>query len=209
MQNKDKPLTAKQARFAEEYVVDLNATAAAKRAGYSAKSAAFTGPRLALKPHVAAKISVMMDARSKAVAIDAKWVLRELKRLYERCMADIRPALDRKGKQRTDPETGEPLFVFNSASAARSLELIGKHVDVAAFEERVKVGVDDDLAAAIRRGHKRAGIGHAKVIDAEYEEVDPREVDPIEQGNRRAGRPKGTTGTFPALTGTRTVTKGN
>ncbi|WP_318860386.1 terminase small subunit [Sinorhizobium meliloti] len=49
-------LTSKQARFAEEYLIDLNATQAAIRAGYSKKAADTTGPRLLDDPRVVAAI---------------------------------------------------------------------------------------------------------------------------------------------------------
>lgn len=46
-------LTPKQRRFVDEYMIDLNATAAAKRAGYSARTAEWQGPQLLGKTHVA------------------------------------------------------------------------------------------------------------------------------------------------------------
>lgn len=50
-------LTAKQQRFVEEYLVDLNATQAAIRAGYSAKNADKIGPELLGKTRVAEAIN--------------------------------------------------------------------------------------------------------------------------------------------------------
>ena len=58
-------LTAKQARFTEEYLVDLNATQAAKRAGYSEKTAGSQGQRLLKNVEVAAAIAEAMSERSK------------------------------------------------------------------------------------------------------------------------------------------------
>jgi len=49
-------ITPKQQRFADEYQIDTNATAAAKRAGYSAKTAHVQGPRLLANVRVAAAI---------------------------------------------------------------------------------------------------------------------------------------------------------
>jgi len=49
-------LTPKQERFVEEYLIDSNATAAAKRAGYSKKTAKETGYENLTKPHIAAAI---------------------------------------------------------------------------------------------------------------------------------------------------------
>ena len=54
-------LTAKQQRFCEEYLIDLNATQAAVRAGYSAKTANEQGSRLLTNVSVASAINAMKD----------------------------------------------------------------------------------------------------------------------------------------------------
>ena len=58
-------LSPKQARFVAEYLLDLNATAAAKRAGYSAKRAAEQGYQLLQKTTVQEAIAQAQKARSK------------------------------------------------------------------------------------------------------------------------------------------------
>lgn len=70
-------LTAKQRCFVEEYLIDLNATAAARRAGYSARSKS-QGWRLMKRPAVAAAIAAAMRARAKRTRISADTVLTEL-----------------------------------------------------------------------------------------------------------------------------------
>ena len=72
------PLTPRQAAFVREYLVDLNATQAAVRAGYSPRNADKLGPRLVGQSRVAAEIARLMAAREKAVEHDAKWVIRRL-----------------------------------------------------------------------------------------------------------------------------------
>jgi phage terminase small subunit len=64
-------LTAKQQRFAEEYVKDFNATQAAARAGYSKKSAEWIGPQLLQKPHVAEKVEELRAAQTERAGSDA------------------------------------------------------------------------------------------------------------------------------------------
>ncbi len=59
-----RPMTPRQHRFVEEYLVDLNATQAARRAGYSAKSAAGRGSRLLRNPAIAAAIEKAQDQRA-------------------------------------------------------------------------------------------------------------------------------------------------
>ena len=71
-------LTPKQARFCEEYLVDLNATQAAIRAGYSVESAGSIGSENLTKPEIRARIETAMAERSKRTGINADRVLLEL-----------------------------------------------------------------------------------------------------------------------------------
>lgn len=198
MQPNDKPLQPMEARFAHEYVVDFNGTAAAKRAGYAEKSAAGQATRLLKRAHVAAKISELMAARNEAAQVDAAYVMRELKRVYETAMADIRPALDRKGKPRKDPETGEPLYIVNLTAANKALELLGRLAKVGAFEDKVAIKGEISLVERLQAGRRRAALANAEVIDVEAEDVTPLQaqgsqsvalVERLEAGRRR-GRPQ-------------------
>lgn len=71
-------LTAKQARFVDEYLIDLNATQAAIRAGYSAGSAEVEGSRLLRNAKVAAEVSSRQAERAKRTEITQDRVLEEL-----------------------------------------------------------------------------------------------------------------------------------
>lgn len=71
-------LTGKQARFVAEYLVDLNATAAAKRAKYSEKTAYSMGQRLLKKSEIQAEIQKGMDERARRTEITQDKVLKEL-----------------------------------------------------------------------------------------------------------------------------------
>lgn len=71
-------LSAKQLRFVEEYLVDLNATQAAIRAGYSAKTASEIGHENLRKPQIAAAIAAANAERSRRTGITADRVLEEL-----------------------------------------------------------------------------------------------------------------------------------
>ncbi|WP_198536599.1 terminase small subunit [Paenibacillus sp. DMB5] len=68
-------LTAKQKLFATEYLVDLNATQAAIRAGYSAKTAGSVGQENLTKPEIKIAIKKAMDKRSERTEITADMVL--------------------------------------------------------------------------------------------------------------------------------------
>lgn len=71
-------MNARQRRFVEEYLVDLNATDAAKRAGYSPRTAYSIGQENLKKPEVLAAIETAKDERAKRVQVRADEVLREL-----------------------------------------------------------------------------------------------------------------------------------
>ena len=74
-------LTKKNEVFCEEYLIDLNATQAAIRAGYSVESAGSIGSELLKKPEIRARIETAMAERSKRTGINADRVLRELGRI--------------------------------------------------------------------------------------------------------------------------------
>lgn len=74
-------LTAKQARFVEEYLVDLNGTQAAIRVGYSPKTAAATASRLLRNVKMRAYIAELMAPAVKAAELSAERVLKEMTRL--------------------------------------------------------------------------------------------------------------------------------
>lgn len=111
-------MTPKAKRFVDEYMVDLNATQAAIRAGYSAKTAYSAGQRLLKHVEVEKALSAKSEKRAEKTEINAEYVLTQAVKLHERCMD--------KDK-------------FIPAAAAKALELVGKHVDVQAFLERRQI----------------------------------------------------------------------
>lgn len=68
-------LTPKQAAFVAEYLIDLNATQAAIRAGYSKKTAHVTGHENLKKPEIAAAVKTAIDARAEQAAVTAQEVI--------------------------------------------------------------------------------------------------------------------------------------
>jgi phage terminase small subunit len=75
------PLTAKQRRFVEEYLVDLNATQSAIRAGYSKDSASIMGWENLRKPEIASALAQLQQERSARVRSSADQVVQELEKL--------------------------------------------------------------------------------------------------------------------------------
>ena len=74
-------LTAKQKRFRDEYLIDLNATQAAIRAGYSSKTANEQGARLLANVSVQEAIAKATAERSKRTGISQDRVIQELARI--------------------------------------------------------------------------------------------------------------------------------
>ncbi len=131
MENKaHRKLTPKQDMFCREYLVDLNATQAAIRAGYSAKTAEWQGPQLLRKTHVAAKIQELKDKRADRIEVTADYVLKTIIDTVERCK-QAEPVLDRKGEPvMVADENGElrPIYKFDSQAVLKGAELLGKHL---------------------------------------------------------------------------------
>lgn len=74
-------LNHRQERFVEEYLIDFNATQAAIRAGYSAKTAAQIGERLLKNVQVARKVDQRREHQAKSADLSAERVLKEAMRL--------------------------------------------------------------------------------------------------------------------------------
>ena len=100
-------LTDKQAMFCKEYLIDLNATQAAIRAGYSEDSSYSIGSENMSKPELQAEVQRLMAKRSKKVEITADYVLGNIKSIGEHCM-------DKKN--------------YRESGALKAQELMGKHI---------------------------------------------------------------------------------
>lgn len=81
-----KTLTAKQQAFVAHYLVTLNATEAAKAAGYSEKTAAVMAAENLIKPNIQKAIQDAQAKRAEKLEVDAEWVL---KRLIDSVEADL------------------------------------------------------------------------------------------------------------------------
>lgn len=120
------PLNERQKRFCHEYIKDLNAKQAAIRSGYSERTAKSQGQRLLTHVDVAALIAKLKLELTQTIKIDAAWMLRASVDLYSKCM---------EGEQVKDAQGQDMGFAkFHPAGAGKALELIGKHVDVMAFD---------------------------------------------------------------------------
>ncbi len=154
-------LTPKQRRFVEEYLVDLNAAASARRAGYcprSPKSAAATGSRLLRQKAVREAVREAMLERQRRTELSADYVLRNLMEIVERSMQRA-PVLAGGGRQAVDGE-GRHVWRFDGRTANRALELMGRHLgmfgDRPAQERSMAVAVAWEEALSAPDGEKTA-----------------------------------------------------
>lgn len=156
-------LTHRHQRFVDEYIVDLNATQAAIRAGYSDRQANKQAHLLMLRPDVQAAIAEAQASRSERTKVTADTVLQHLDAARTADLADLydddgnlRPIKDWPLIWRQGLVAGvevEELFdgrgedrehigrvrKVKLADRTRILELVGKHVRVQAFNEKVEV----------------------------------------------------------------------
>lgn len=116
-------LTGKQRAFIQEYLVDLNGSAAARRAGYKASTSQIYAQKasgLIALPHIQKALTEAMAAREKRTNVTADYVLSTIAETVERCR-QARPVVDDKGK-----ETGQ--FQFDARAVLRGAELLGRHL---------------------------------------------------------------------------------
>ena len=126
-------LTDKQKTFCEEYIVDMNATQAAIRAGYSKKTARFQAYQIKKKNHVRRYIKELQNNRSKRVQITADDVLNDIIEVKDRCLRAV-PVLEYNKETKQKEPTGEYKFEYNGA--LRALELLGKHLGL--WKDRIE-----------------------------------------------------------------------
>lgn len=117
-------LTAKQSLFVKEYLVDLNATQAAIRTGYSEKTANEQGARLLANVSIKEAIQAGMDKRAKKAEITADFVLNTIVETINRAKE-----MDANGKS-------------DNSSVLKGCELLGKHLKLFTDKHEVSGAVN-------------------------------------------------------------------
>lgn len=166
-------LTNQQQRFIEEYLIDLNASAASIRAGYKKGSC---GRRLMKNANILAAIQMEIEERSRRTKVDADYVL---KRLVEIDQMDCLDILNDDGSVKPvrewpqiwrqfisgfdvaelfagggeDRELAGMLKKIKWPDKVRNLELLGKHVNVQAFRDKVEWSGPDGGPITIKAEH--------------------------------------------------------
>lgn len=151
-------MTEKQKRFCEEYLIDLNATQAAIRAGYASASSSEQGSRLLRNVQVRARVDAALAARSARTGVNADRVIRELARiaflnapdlvnmddatlLADASREDTAAIASVKVKQMYgDVEGVEREIKF--ADKLKALELLGKHLGMFSDKLQLSGGID-------------------------------------------------------------------
>ncbi len=110
-------MTPKQIAFVDEYLIDLNATQAAIRAGYSAKTAGWIGPQLLGKTHISEAIAKRMGDRQKRTEITQDLVLTDIELIKRDAMRSVE---DREGNA----------AMVNHTAALKACELQGRHLQM-------------------------------------------------------------------------------
>ena len=144
-------MTKKQKRFAEEYLIDLNATQAAIRAGYSPDTAKEIGCENLTKPNIRACIDKAMAERSKRTGVNADRVVMELAKVAFVNAVDV---IDPKTATVKEDALSEDTAAIQSvkvktfgddglereikmADKLKALELLGKHMGM--FKDKVEL----------------------------------------------------------------------
>ncbi len=111
-------LTAKQRAFVEEYQIDLNATQAAIRAGYSKDTAYSIGWENLKKPEIQSAIAQAMKMRSERAEVTADRVVEIISDTIEKCRQDNK---------------------FQAANVLKGCELLGKHIGMFTDKQDIKL----------------------------------------------------------------------
>lgn len=153
-------LTAKQARFVQEYLIDLNGTQAAIRAGYSGRSAAVHAARLLTNANIQAAVAAGQQKIAARLDVTAERVITEMAKLGFANMADY---------MRVGPD-GDPCLNFAELSRDQAAALV--EVTVEDFKDgrgedardvrRVKFKLADKLGALEKLG-KHLGLFRERV----------------------------------------------
>lgn len=156
-------MTPKQAMFVREYLVDLNATQAAIRAGYALRTASSQGARLLNTPGVAEAVREALMARAERTQVTADRVVAELARV---AFGDIRKLFEDGRPVPIDqlpPEVaamvagldvvtrgGDTVAKLKRADKLRALELLGRHLGLFLEQNENKDGGGTPPALVVR-----------------------------------------------------------
>jgi len=150
VQTISKPLENKRHEsFIQYYLVSLNAADAARRAGYSVKTAKTIGSKLLTNVDLQDRVQALVAERNQKIGIDAEKIVQDLMQIKDRCMQSVpvmvwNAALKRYVEKTVIVEdedgnkTAKTVYQFDAHSAIKSLDLLGKHVGLYEKDNRQK-----------------------------------------------------------------------
>lgn len=121
----DKKLTQQQELFCREYVIDYNGTQAARRAGYSEKTARSQASRLLTNDNILSRIHAIQIEELKKLSVTPESVIMRYLEIYDRCMQN-KPVMEWNYSEHKLVETGE--YTFDSKGAINALSKIGDYL---------------------------------------------------------------------------------
>lgn len=163
-------MTKKQKRFCEEYLIDLNATQAAIRAGYSPESARQSGADNMKNPYIRARIEKAMAERSRRTGVNAERVVLELAKVAFVNVGNVIDATDATLKEDAAPEDLAAIQSIKvkdmgdmgiereirMADKLKALELLGRHLgmfnDKMRLDAKLDTGKLDSILAQLQDG---------------------------------------------------------
>ena len=143
----DKKLTAKQQRFCDEYLIDLNATQAAIRAGYSEKTARQIGTENLSKPSIKEYIDGRMAEMEASLVADSKEVMRYLTSVLRGQSQSEIVVIEGTGEGCSDARL--MMKAPDENQRLKAAELLGKAHMI--FTEKVQQDVDMDFNITVKR----------------------------------------------------------
>lgn len=154
----EKRLTAKQERFVAEYLIDLNASAAARRAGYSAKRADAIGHENLRKPDIASAVAAAKAKRMERTEITQDAVLLQLSRLMS---FDIRSLYNADGSMKAPHELDDAAaMVLVGVDVTEEFEGSGEERRQIGFMKKAKI---PDRVAALALAMRHLGMLKDKI----------------------------------------------
>lgn len=183
-------LNAKQTRFVQEYVVDLNATDAARRAGYNERSVEAIGYENLRKPQIQAAIAEIQSRRAERTEVKADRVVAELARVG---FSDVRRLFNDDGSMKSVKDWPDDVAAaVSSIETLEEYEGSGENRRFVGLTKKVKLW-DKNKALASLMQHLGMVVHKLKVeeertlvVRHEYEQLRRQPADEIIRLYRQA-----------------------
>lgn len=144
-------MTAKQRRFCDEYLIDLNATQAAIRAGYSKKTAGVMAAENLTKPIIREYIDQRMKEKESALIADQDEVLKYLTSVLRGETQSEVVVVENIGDYMSEARTMKK--APDEKERLKAAELLGKRYGL--YTDRVEQDVDMDLTITVDYGDEK------------------------------------------------------